>query len=154
MHEPLGGARNCVWSEYWGFINQLFLCINIIYKFILTTRLYWLITILFCGYWIFSCLLLITPLHSTNLNCRFGSIKQLKIKFDAIDISIFGCEVARTYLTLSKRAWSVLVPFTTTYLCEAGFSTMVHIKDKYHNQLDISHDMGVALSKTFLALQI
>ena len=23
-HEPLGGAQNCVLSEYWGFINQLF----------------------------------------------------------------------------------------------------------------------------------
>ena len=42
--------------------------------------------------------------------------KQLKIKSDAIDISTFWfwCEVVRTYPTLSKRAWSVLVPFTTT----------------------------------------
>ena len=76
------------------------------------------------------------------------SNKQLKIKFDAIDISTFWCEVGATHSTLSKRAWSVLVPFTTTYLCEAGFSTMVQIKDKYRNRLDISHDMRVALSKT------
>ena len=42
----------------------------------------------------------------------------------------------------------MLVPFATTFLCESGFSTMVQIKDKYRNRLDISHDMRVALSKT------
>ena len=76
------------------------------------------------------------------------SNKQLNIKFDAIDISTFWCEIGATHMTLSKRAWSVLVQFTTTYLCETGFSAMVQIKDKYRNRLDISHDMRVALSKT------
>ena len=41
-----------------------------------------------------------------------------------------------------------LRPFATTFLCESGFSTMVQIKEKYRNRLDISHDMRVALSKT------
>ena len=76
------------------------------------------------------------------------SNKLLKINFDAMDISTFWCEVAATHPTLSKRAWSVLAPFATTFLCESGFSTMVQIKDKYRNRLDISHDMRVALSKT------
>ena len=71
------------------------------------------------------------------------SNKQLNINFDAMDISTFWCEVAATHPTLSKRAWSVLVPFATTFLCESGFYTMVQIKDKYCNRLDISHDMGV-----------
>ena len=72
------------------------------------------------------------------------SNEQLKINFDAMDISTFWCEVAATHPTLSKRPWSVLVQFATTFLCESGFSTMVQIKDKYHNRLDISHDMRCA----------
>jgi len=28
----------------------------------------------------------------------------------------------------------VFIPFASTYLCEAGFSTLVHIKPKYWNK--------------------
>ena len=53
-----------------------------------------------------------------------------------------------TYPDLSKMALKVLIPFTTTYECEAAFSTLPHIKSKYRNRLDVTHDMRVALSKT------
>jgi hypothetical protein len=44
----------------------------------------------------------------------------------------------------------VLIPFATTYvyLSESGFSTLVTIKTKSRNRLDVQHDMRVALSKT------
>jgi hypothetical protein len=42
----------------------------------------------------------------------------------------------------------VLIPFATTYLSKSGFSTLVTIKTKRRNRLDVEHDMRVALSKT------
>jgi hypothetical protein len=41
-----------------------------------------------------------------------------------------------------------LIPFVTIYLCESGFLTLVTIKTKNLNRLDVQHDMRVALSKT------
>lgn len=47
-----------------------------------------------------------------------------------------------------STAMKFLIPFATTYLCESGFSTMVTIKTKSRNRLDIKDDMRVALSNT------
>ncbi|KAL4126525.1 hypothetical protein QTP88_010746 [Uroleucon formosanum] len=47
---------------------------------------------------------------------------------------------------LSRESENALLPFPTTYLCEAGFSTLVVIKTKYRNRLDAQHDVRCALS--------
>ena len=44
------------------------------------------------------------------------------------------------------KALHVLVPFATSYLCEAGFSVVAVIKSKYCNKIDIESDMRVAIS--------
>ena len=55
----------------------------------------------------------------------------------------------RTYPILSMAALRVIVPFASTYLCESGFSTLVHIKSKARNQLNVvEDDMRLAISKT------
>ncbi|KAF2345701.1 hypothetical protein FHG87_023543 [Trinorchestia longiramus] len=41
-----------------------------------------------------------------------------------------------------------ILPYDTTYLCEAGFSTLIAIKTKSRNRLNTEDDMRVALSKT------
>ena len=43
-------------------------------------------------------------------------------------------------------ALRVLVPFASTYLCEAGFSTLFNIKTKNRNRLDVGDDMRLALT--------
>jgi len=48
------------------------------------------------------------------------------------------------YPGLQKRAYRILVPFPTTYLCESGFSAMAVVKTKARNRLDLR----VALSVT------
>ena len=48
-----------------------------------------------------------------------------------------------TNVSLNK----LLIQFTTTYLCESGFSAVVYIKMKNRNQLDAQHDMRITLSK-------
>jgi hypothetical protein len=40
----------------------------------------------------------------------------------------------------AKRALQAILPFVTTYLCEAGFSTLVTIKTKALNRLDAEED--------------
>ena len=38
-----------------------------------------------------------------------------------------------------------LLPFSSTYLCESGFSTMLNIKSKNRNRLDLEVDMRCSL---------
>ena len=49
---------------------------------------------------------------------------------------------------LTKHALEVIVPFITTYLCEAGFSSLLTIKTKLQTRLVPKDDMRVALSTT------
>ena len=54
----------------------------------------------------------------------------------------------QTYPDLAKMALKVLILLATTYKCKVSFSTLLHIKSKYQNRLNVTHDMRVALSKT------
>ena len=42
----------------------------------------------------------------------------------------------------------VLLPFSSTYLCESGFSTLLHVETKARNRLDAGDGMRCALSST------
>ena len=51
-----------------------------------------------------------------------------------------------TYPKLAKKALTDL-PFSTTYLCETGFSSLVYLKNKYENRLEtVENDLRIALS--------
>uniref|UniRef100_A0A672M114 HAT C-terminal dimerisation domain-containing protein n=1 Tax=Sinocyclocheilus grahami TaxID=75366 RepID=A0A672M114_SINGR len=47
---------------------------------------------------------------------------------------------------LSKQALKVLMPFATTYICEAGFSALTLLKTKHRQRLDAENDLRVKLS--------
>ena len=47
---------------------------------------------------------------------------------------------------LCKQATIALLPFRTTYLCEAGFLTLEMVKTKYRNQLQPKDDTSCALT--------
>ena len=49
---------------------------------------------------------------------------------------------------LTKRAFEVVIPFATTYLCKAEFSSLLTIKTKLRSRLVPKDDMRVALSTT------
>ncbi|CAM1332448.1 ZBED8 (predicted) [Pycnogonum litorale] len=73
---------------------------------------------------------------------------KIKMEFDSMQLDIpSGVHNSTHSPQLAERALEVLVPFATTYLCETGFSTLVHIKTKARNRLDASDDMRVAISK-------
>ena len=56
------------------------------------------------------------------------------------------------YPALAKRALEALIPFPTTYLCEAAMSARVNIKTMYRNRLRVVNDMRIALSNTNLRI--
>ena len=72
---------------------------------------------------------------------------RIRMEFETMQLDMFWCAQLQTFPQLAGRALEVLVPFATTHLCEAGFSTLLHIKTKAGNCLDASDDMRLALSK-------
>ncbi|CAK9801814.1 hypothetical protein ANTPLA_LOCUS2961 [Anthophora plagiata] len=50
------------------------------------------------------------------------------------------------YPNFSKQATIVLLPFSTTYLCEAGFSYYAATKSKCRNRLDAIPDIRMQLT--------
>ena len=57
-------------------------------------------------------------------------------KFENVSLTQFWAEVQSKEPNLSNLCWQitkVLLPFPTTYLCEAGFSALAVIKTKYRN---------------------
>ena len=54
-----------------------------------------------------------------------------------------------SYPKVTKKAIQGILPFVSTYLCESGFSTLLQIKTKQRNRLDVENDMRCALSNTF-----
>ncbi|GBP10373.1 Protein ZBED8 [Eumeta japonica] len=58
------------------------------------------------------------------------SKEVLKAEFQAKDLGDFWGSLSQAYPLLVKRAMSILIPFATTYLCEAGFSILMSIKTK------------------------
>jgi hypothetical protein len=62
--------------------------------------------------------------------------------FSNQNLDKFWCSQIAAYAVLAKKAFSALIPFATTYLCESGFSTLVSVKTKAaRNRLDSRHDM-------------
>ena len=74
--------------------------------------------------------------------------KKADFERAGMGVKQFWCDQIEAYPSGAVRAMNVLVPFTTTYLCEAGFSALLNLKSKWRNRLDVSDDMRVALSIT------
>ena len=64
------------------------------------------------------------------------------------DFSKFWCGLVEELPILTKHALEIIVPFITTYLCEAGFSSLLTIKTKHRTRLIPKDDRRVALSTT------
>ncbi|XP_013776627.1 protein ZBED8-like [Limulus polyphemus] len=70
-----------------------------------------------------------------------------KMEFEVKTLENFWASQITRFPNISKKALTVLVPFATTYLCEVGFSTLLHVKSKFRNRFEAQHDMRIALSK-------
>ena len=59
----------------------------------------------------------------------------LKLQWANADLGPFWITVSNEYPCLALRAVKCLLPFTTTYLCESGFSIVATTKTKARNRL-------------------
>ena len=83
-------------------------------------------------------------LHEQHLKSH--SSQAVKTKFSSFLLLEFWCSTLQKYPESAKRALEVLIPFPTTYLCEAAMSALVNIKTTYGNRLGVANDMRIALS--------
>nr|ABF20543.1 transposase [Aedes aegypti] len=90
---------------------------------------------------------------STNISTKadeelidLSENSTLKINYDRKNILRFWISVRHMYPCLYEEAVKFLLPFTTSYLCEAGFSEMVAIKTKYRNKLRLSPSLRLKLT--------
>ena len=74
--------------------------------------------------------------------------RNLRIKFNRDELNIFWIGVSKEFPALSKKSMTVLLPFSTSYLCELAFSTLTEIKCKKQERLlTVEEELKVALSK-------
>ena len=77
-----------------------------------------------------------------------SSDRGLKIKHAGVPIDTFWIAVKEEYPSLAKKALTILMQFSTSYLCELGFSTLRNMKTKKQERLCcIEEEMRVCLSE-------
>jgi hypothetical protein len=65
--------------------------------------------------------------------------RTIKLNFNRRKLTQFWLSVQQTCPTLSIEALKVLLPFSSSYICEVGFSAMVGMKTKFRNKLHIQY---------------
>ena len=83
-------------------------------------------------------------LHVQHLELQ--SSHAAKTKFSFSSLIEFWCSMLQEYHELAKRTLKALIPFQTTYLCEAAMSALVNIKTTNRNRLRVANDMRITLS--------
>lgn len=68
------------------------------------------------------------------------------MKFDSLTLSQFWVCVKKEHPELGKKALEQLLPFGSTYLCEASFSAMTLIKTKQRNRLSLEKSLVTSVA--------
>lgn len=77
---------------------------------------------------------------------QLSSSFTLRSYFKTLSLSAFWIKIKDGFPLLSTKSILLLLPFTTTCLCELGFSILTRLKSKKRNRLNSAPDMRVALS--------
>ena len=75
---------------------------------------------------------------------------SVKIEYNSLSHHNFWVKMLPAYPKISKVTLLILIPFSSTYLCEAEFSSLLAIKIKQRNKLESEGDLRCALSKPIL----
>ncbi|GFV99786.1 zinc finger BED domain-containing protein 5 [Trichonephila clavipes] len=76
----------------------------------------------------------------------FTSSGEIKRQFCNKTLFQFWAEVDDEFSELKTKAFRILLPFSTSYLCENGFSAVAALKTKYRSQLNIENELRVSIS--------
>lgn len=70
----------------------------------------------------------------------------LKTLFDSTSLSSFWIKASGEYNEIGTLALKTLLPFPTSYLCQAGFSAMTATKTRLRSRLNVKNTLRVSLS--------
>ena len=79
---------------------------------------------------------------------EFTNDSFAKDEFHSCKLKEFLVKLQHCYSRIGIQALNILVPFSSTYLCECGFSALLTIKSKARNRLHVQSDIRCALSTT------
>ncbi|XP_045121815.1 zinc finger BED domain-containing protein 5-like [Portunus trituberculatus] len=88
--------------------------------------------------------LLLDSLQEEAIDLKCDS--SAKRDFETMKLEEFWLKYLPMYPKVGEEALRVILPFSSTYLCEAGFSALVVLKTKQRNRLDVANDLRCALS--------
>ena len=86
-----------------------------------------------------------------NLQEEFVEMKcnsTAKDDFKVMPLNKFWVKYMHIHKNVGRAALRTLLPFSSTYQCESGFSTLVNVKVKCRSKLNCEADMRCALSST------
>ncbi|KII69898.1 SCAN domain-containing protein 3 [Thelohanellus kitauei] len=93
----------------------------------------------------FECELIHLTSREQKQLTELSSDRTLRLQFNRLPLMSLWLECFQEYSLLSDKAINVLLPFSTTYLGETGFSAVTAIKTKYRSRLDIEHYIRICL---------
>ena len=70
-----------------------------------------------------------------------------------VSVTEFWIQVSSLYPQISRNCLMKLLFFTTTWLCKSAFSSLLNIKSKPRNRLNVEADIRCALSSTAPRIQ-
>ena len=86
------------------------------------------------------------PVHLQEEFIDLKNNSTMKTAFEYSELTTFWCNASASYPRVAKYMISKLLPFASTYLCEAAFSDLVAMKTKYRNTINVENDLICALS--------
>ncbi|CAI5671583.1 SCAN domain-containing protein 3 [Oreochromis niloticus] len=86
------------------------------------------------------------PLQEEDQLLEITNDGGLKSMFETSALPVFWIKVMAEYPEIATKALKTLLPFPTSYLCEAGFSAVTATKTKLRSRLNISNTLRVSLS--------
>ena len=71
---------------------------------------------------------------------------SLRLDFNSQTLDKFWISLKAEYPSLHAIALPILLNFSSTYLCESGFSSLLYIKNKYRSKLEVEPPLLIKLS--------